>query len=201
MDLIALEEIRRLKHRYARTLDLKLWDEFAEVFTKDAVAEYGTQALDEPLRLDGRDEIVAFMRNALGNEVITVHFCSQPEIEVDGDAATGTWCFEDTVIVPEHRIVIKGSAFYEDAYRREDGIWRIARIGYTRTYEMKLSLDDLPSFELLANRWAEPAAAHHGLAAIDEAGPGGAVLHGDGRDLGRVLLVRLGEVVGEGLAS
>lgn len=156
MDLIALEEIRRLKHRYARSLDLKQWDEFADVFTEDAVAEYGTRAYQEPLTLAGRDAIVGFMRDNLGPGVITVHFCSQPEIDVDGDAATGTWCFEDTVIAVEHRLVIKGSAFYEDEYRREpDGAWRISRTGYTRTYEMMLSLDDLSSFRLLANRWAD----------------------------------------------
>jgi len=160
VDLIALEEIRRLKYRYARTLDLKLWDEFADVFTEDAVAAYGTKAYQEPLTLTGRDEIVGFMREKLGSGVTTVHFCSQPEIEVDGDTASGTWCFEDTVIATEHRVVIKGSAFYEDEYRRcADGAWRISRIGYQRTYEAMLSLDDLPSFRMLANRWAEPPAA------------------------------------------
>ena len=36
MDLAALEEIRRVKYRYLRCVDLKLWDEIAEVFTPDA---------------------------------------------------------------------------------------------------------------------------------------------------------------------
>jgi hypothetical protein len=31
MDLAALEEIRRVKYRYLRCVDLKLWDEIAEV--------------------------------------------------------------------------------------------------------------------------------------------------------------------------
>lgn len=159
MDLIALEEIRRLKYRYARTLDLKLWDQFADVFTNDATAEYGTHAVGEPLRFNGREEIVSFMRNALGDGIITVHFCAQPEIDIDGDEASGTWCFEDTVIAPEQRMMIKGSAYYEDRYRREDGVWRISHIGYVRTWEASLSFDDMPSFQLLANRWAQPAAS------------------------------------------
>ena len=159
MDLIALEEIRRLKYRYARTLDLKRWDEFADVFTEDAVAAYGTKAYHEPLTLRGRDAIVGFMREKLGPSVITVHVCTQPEIEIDGDTASGTWCFEDTVIVTEHRVMIKGAAYYEDEYRREgDGRWRISRIGYQRTYEMMLTLDDLPGFRMLANRWADAPA-------------------------------------------
>lgn len=154
MDLIALEEIRGLKYRYARTLDLKRWDEFAEVFTEDATANYGTKATSEPLTLEGRDAIVSYMRDALGGNIITVHFCAQPEIDIDGDTAEGTWCFEDTVIVPDHRVMIKGSAYYEDRYRREGGVWRISHIGYVRTYELMVSFDDMPSLQLLANRWS-----------------------------------------------
>ena len=96
--LVALEEIRRLKHRYLRCVDLKLWDELADTFTADATAHYGTPAMGEPLNLSGRDEIVGFMRGHLGPDIITEHFAAQPEIDVNGDTATGTWCFEDTVI-------------------------------------------------------------------------------------------------------
>ncbi len=161
MDLVALEEIRRCKHRYLRCVDLKLWDELADTFTPDATADYGTPALGKKLSLTGRDEIVAFLRKSLGPEIITVHFASQPEIDVGpgGDTASGTWCFEDTVIATGHRVVIKGAAFYEDRYARgADGRWRIAHTGYVRTYEAMLSLDDLPSFNLTANRWAPPPA-------------------------------------------
>jgi hypothetical protein len=155
MDLAALEEIRRVKYRYLRCVDLKLWDEIAEVFTSDATADYGTPALGEPVRLTGRDEIVAFLRDKLGPGIITVHFASQPEIDVEGSTASGTWSFEDTVIATEYGVVIKGAAFYEDRYARgEDGRWRISHTGYVRTYEMMLSLADLPSLKITANRWA-----------------------------------------------
>jgi hypothetical protein len=155
MDLAALEEIRRVKYRYLRCVDLKLWDEIAEVFTSDATADYGTPALGEPVRLTGRDEIVAFLRDKLGPGIITVHFASQPEIDVEGSTASGTWSFEDTVIATEYGVVIKGAAFYQDRYARgEDGRWRISHTGYVRTYEMMLSLADLPSLKITANRWA-----------------------------------------------
>jgi hypothetical protein len=158
MDLVALEEIRRLKYRYLRSVDQKLWDDLGETLTPDAVADYGTQVYGEPLVLTGRDEIVAFMRDKLGAGLTTVHMASQPEIDIDGDRAAGTWCFEDTVISAEHKIMIHGAAFYEDSYERgEDGAWRISRTGYIRTYESMFSFSDLPSFRLTANRWA-PAA-------------------------------------------
>ena len=156
MDLAALEEIRRLKYRYLRCVDRKLWDEIGDVFTADATVDYGTKALGEPIRLRGREEIVAFLRKSLGPGIITVHFASQPEIDVDGDAATGTWSFEDTVIATEYRVVIKGAAFYEDRYAKGgDGRWRISHTGYVRTYEVMMSLDDVPSLKFTANRWAE----------------------------------------------
>jgi hypothetical protein len=162
MDLEALESIRQVKYRYLRYVDLKRWDDLAGTFTPNATADYGTPALGEPIRLEGRDAIVAFLRDSLGPGIITTHFAGQPEITVDdddGDAASGTWCFEDTVIATEYRVMIKGSAFYEDRYARGgDGQWRIAHTGYVRTYEMTLSLDDVPSLKITANRWAgQPA--------------------------------------------
>ena len=164
MDLAALEEIRRLKYRYLRCVDLKLWDEMADVFTPDATVDYGTRALGQPVRLAGRDEIVAFLRDRLGPDIITVHFGSQPEIDVDGDEASGTWSFEDTVIATEYRVLIKGAAFYQDRYARGgDGRWRISHTGYVRTYEVMMSLDDAPSLKFTANRWAaQPGAEQQG---------------------------------------
>jgi hypothetical protein len=159
MDLVALEEIRQVKYRYLRCVDLKLWAEMAEVFTADATADYGSPATGQPLRFGSRDEIISFLRGNLGPDIITLHAAGQPEIEIDGAAASGTWRFEDTVIATRYRIVIKGAAFYEDRYERgEDGRWRIAHTGYVRIYETTQSLDDLPSLKITANRWAaQPA--------------------------------------------
>ena len=155
MDLAALEEIRRVKYHYLRCVDLKLWDEIAEVFTPDATVDYGTRALGKPIKLAGRDEIVAFLRDSLGPGIVTVHFASQPEIDIDGDVATGIWSFKDTVIATEFKVLIEGAAFYEDRYERGgDGRWRISHTGYVRTYEVMMSLDDVPSLKFTANRWA-----------------------------------------------
>ena len=163
MDLAALEEIRRLKYRYLRCVDLKRWDEIADVFTPGATVDYGTLALGQHIRLTGRDEIVAFLRDKLGPSIVTVHFASQPEIDIDGAEASGTWSFEDTVIATEYRVLIKGAAFYEDRYARgEDGRWRISHTGYVRTYEVMMSLDDVPSLKLTANRWAADLGAQPG---------------------------------------
>ena len=159
--LVALEEIRQVKHRYLRCVDLKLWDEIVDVFTEDAAASYGTPAMGgKQIDLAGRDTIVEFLRTNMGPGIISVHHASQPEITVHGDTAEGTWCFQDTIIATDYRIAIHGAAFYEDRYARgADGRWRIARTGYQRTYEAMLSLDDLKSFKLTANRWASAEGA------------------------------------------
>ena len=160
MDLVAIEEIKRLKYRYFRTLDLKGWDEFGDCLAEDVVARYGTQAMDEPLHFDTRADVVAFMSENLGRGIITMHVANHPEIEVDGDTASGSWAFEDTVIVPDLKVQIRGGGYYLDTYREDpDGAWRIASTKYDRIYEAMTSLDDTPSFTLIANRW-DPGLRH-----------------------------------------
>jgi hypothetical protein len=160
MDLSAIEEIRQLKYRYFRTLDLKLWDEFGDCLAEDVVARYGTQAMDKPLHYDNRADVVEFMSGNLGHGIVTVHIASHPEIAVDGDTATGSWGFEDTVIVPDFKVIIRGGGYYVDEYRKDsDGKWRIAATKYERIYEAITSLDDTPSFKLIANRW-DPSLKH-----------------------------------------
>jgi len=154
MDLVALEELRRLKYRYFRTLDLKLWDDFATTLTDDVQGRYGTKVYGESLALDGREAVVDFMRSKLSDDILTVHIAQHPELEVDGDEATGSWAFEDTVIVPSFKVLIRGAGYYTDRYRRDsDGRWRIAATSYDRIYESMQSLDDTPSYQLLTNRW------------------------------------------------
>ncbi len=153
-DLIA---ISRLKFRYLRALDTKSWDEFADTLIPEATATYS-----EYLQFESREAFLAFLRNTLGPHVITEHRCDHPEIDVDGDTATGTWYLADTVIIPEHNMCLRGAAFYTDRYVRcEDGHWRIAHTGYERTYEVVLSLSDLPSLRLTASRWGMIAQENH----------------------------------------
>jgi hypothetical protein len=157
MDLIALEQLRRLKYRFFRTLDLKDWASFADTLTEDVVGNYGTQVYGDRLRLDGRDTIAGFMQERLPTTITTMHVAHHPELEVQGDEAEGSWAIEDTVIVTDLRVLIRGAGYYRDRYRRDsDGAWRIAATEYDRVYEAMQSLDDTPSFQLIANRWAGP---------------------------------------------
>ncbi|MGH3361142.1 MAG: nuclear transport factor 2 family protein [Nocardioides sp.] len=160
IDLQAVERIRVLKYRYFRALDLKAWDDFGATLAEDATAHYGTKVYGEPLDLHGRDAITDFMRENVAADMITVHVANHPDIEVDGLVAQGSWCFEDTVIVPGHDVLIRGAGYYQDRYvHTPHAGWLIAETTYERIFESIQSTAELPGFRLLANRWADPAAS------------------------------------------
>lgn len=137
-----IEQIKQLKYRYLRTLDLKQWDEYAECFLPEVTCDYAGLVFED------RDALVDYMRENLGEGLISMHHAHHPEIAVDGDEATGQWYLEDKVIVPELDFVLEGAAFYSDRYVRTPHGWRIAHTGYRRTYEMSMSTADLASYQV-----------------------------------------------------
>jgi hypothetical protein len=132
-DLVELEAIKRLKYRYARLLDLKRWDELETLFVPEATASYS----DGTYSFEGRDAIMGFLRDAMSSpSMLTSHQVHQPEIDLTGpDSATGVWALEDVVILLDHHLTIRGSAFYRDEYVKLDGAWRIKHTAYERVYE------------------------------------------------------------------
>ena len=80
-DAADIEAIKQLKYRYLRTLDLKQWDDFAECFVPEATGDYAGLAFED------RDALVAYMRENLGEGLISMHHAHHPEISVDGDSA------------------------------------------------------------------------------------------------------------------
>jgi hypothetical protein len=132
-DLVDLELLRQLKHRYCRLLDTKQFDALGALFVDDGTASYGGGAIT----LTGRDDIVAFLHRAMGSEqVLTSHLVGHPELELTGpDTATGSWALQDVVVHEEHGVAIRGASYYDDRYTRTAEGWRIAHTGYKRLYE------------------------------------------------------------------
>jgi uncharacterized protein (TIGR02246 family) len=151
-DLVEMELIKRLKYKYMRCLDQKRWDEMAECFTEDAVAEYSGGKYG----FEGRDAILAFFRAAMGKpSFLSSHRVHHPEIDLTGPTtATGTWALEDVVIDATRDFSLRGAAFYTDAYAKADGRWRIARTSYLRTYE-EIQMRSHPSPPQLTASWWE----------------------------------------------
>ncbi|MDP3967466.1 MAG: nuclear transport factor 2 family protein [Nocardioides sp.] len=141
-----VEQIRALKYRYLRHLDLKQWEEFAEVFVPEATGAYAG------LDFGDRDALVSYMRENMGPGLISMHHVHHPEITIgvdgDPDRARGTWYLEDKVLVPEYDFVLEGAAFYDDVYVRTADGWRVAHTGYRRTYEVSYTMSSIQNYKL-----------------------------------------------------
>ena len=69
MTLDDIEQIKQLKYRYLRTLDLKQWDDFAECFVPEATGDYAGLVFED------RDTLVEYMRANLGTTIVP---CTTP---------------------------------------------------------------------------------------------------------------------------
>jgi hypothetical protein len=131
--LVELELLKRLKYRYIRCLDLKLFDEIGGCFIPEATASYGGGAYTYV----GRDAIVQFLRTSMGSTtMLTSHKVHHPEIELTGpDTATGVWALDDVVLLTDFNLTVRGAAYYTDEYVKVGEDWSIRHTGYKRVYE------------------------------------------------------------------
>lgn len=128
-DLEAIEEIRNLKARYCRYIDLKQWAELGQIFATDAMIQPSPT-----ITLKGREEIVQFLSSVLSS-VVVVHQVHQSEIEITGeDTARGIWGEYDGTIVSGNNASHLAYGFYHEEYLKEDGRWRIAYSRIDRIY-------------------------------------------------------------------
>jgi len=126
-----IEAIKKLKAKYWRCIDKKLWDELEDCFVEDAVADYGKN-----LNFRGRKAIIQFLKDNLGSDsVITVHQGHNPEIEITSDTtARGIWALHDYLVF-QPNITINGWGHYEDEYVKQNGEWKKKSIKETRLRE------------------------------------------------------------------
>jgi hypothetical protein len=128
--LVEIEQIKQLKARYFRLMDTKQWPEWTQVFTEDAVLQWGP---NEDNVFQGRDAIVNGVSHVL-REATTCHHGHMPEIEIEGaDRARGIWAMYDYVESPQ--FVLNGYGHYHEQYRKQGGSWRIHRLQLTRLRE------------------------------------------------------------------
>jgi uncharacterized protein (TIGR02246 family) len=140
-ELAEIEQIKQLKYRYLRAVDLRDWELLAATLTEDATAAYASGKLS----FQGREAIVEFMKQALpAGEVISAHRVHHPEIELTSPTtATACWALDDVVIAPAAGVTIRGAAYYEDEMAKFDGRWLISHTGYRRLYEETASREGI----------------------------------------------------------
>lgn len=131
--LEAIAEIQRLKARYFRCLDCKIWDELRTLFTRDmqVITPDGT------IYCEGGDAYAASLEHSLEHSV-SCHqgFTSEIEI-VDARNARGIWAMQDVIEWPASHPKqgwksIVGRGHYHETYRFERGAWRIHTLTLTR---------------------------------------------------------------------
>lgn len=117
-----VEAIRQLKARYCRLMDTKDWAAYRRLFT-DGVVVDTTESGGGVVR--GADAFLAFLVDAIG-DVVTVHQCHTPEIEVTGPStALGVWAMEDILRWPDGS-ELHGYGHYHETYEKSAAGWRIA---------------------------------------------------------------------------
>ena len=153
--LESIEEIKALKHRYFRAMTDGDYDLLRDVLTEDVVTSYS----DGEYVFDDREALLRFLveSHTADRKVIAYWMCAMPEIELQGpDEATGIWAFYHQFFMPEQHHVDEMFAYYDDRYRREDGVWRIAYTGYRRIVNQEIDRRDV-AYKLKAPPWAVTA--------------------------------------------
>jgi hypothetical protein len=137
-----LYEIQLLKARYFRYMDLKMWDDWRDIFTDDFEMHIDNSKVPLPSEptVKGADAFAAYMAQSVP-EKITIHHGHMPEIEfVDENTATGIWAMYDWVDDPGRGFASQGYGHYHERYVRcPDGKWRIEETHLTR-----LRVNDVP---------------------------------------------------------
>ena len=129
--LIDIEDIKNLKHRYFRAIDMDLLD---NVLSPDISIDYrgGTYRWES----SGKETIKESLTHAFHNQTAAMHTAHHPEIEVLSETkATGKWYLQDIFYNFDLGSVTQGTALYEDQYIKSNGQWLIQHSEYDRIWE------------------------------------------------------------------
>jgi len=116
--------IVRLQTAYGYYVDKSQWDEAADLFARDATLEIAARGLYR-----GQERIRAYLKclPSLKEGSLFNHMQLQPLITLEGDRAWGRWRAIMEVTIAG-AVDMVGEATYENAYLREDGVWKIAKL-------------------------------------------------------------------------
>lgn len=119
-------EIQELLSRYTRACDTKDWELLRAVFTPDAHLDYTSAGCPA----GSRDEVCAFLEQALSSVPMTQHFITNIEIDLDpdGDRATVVAMFFNPMQLPGMTEMSScGGRYHHVVVRTPDG-WKSERL-------------------------------------------------------------------------
>ena len=131
-----MEKIKKLHQAYIDLMDNLRYEEVLDLFTEDATSEIRQFGVKK-----GKQEMATIYLDVLakrrGDTRFDGHLAVQPDIEVDGDTAKGTWLIYMLFSKPELAWV---QGKNECEYKKENGQWKISKLKFTRTLASDPSL-------------------------------------------------------------
>lgn len=117
-------EITALLHRYVRAVDGKDWHLYRTVFTSDAHLDYTAAGFIA----GGLDEVTDYLRQTLAAQPPSMHYVTNVESDIDGDAAQVQAMWFDAVRTPD----ASGARFFGGRWHhhlvRDRSGWRSRRL-------------------------------------------------------------------------
>ncbi len=131
-----LEAIKKLHQTYINLMDNLEWEKVLNLFTEDGTAEVRDSGVKR-----GRKELnevyIDVLAKNRGKERFDGHMAIEPDITVDGNTARGTWLIYILFSRPAIEWV---QGKNECEYRKENGVWKIKSLKFTRTLASKLEM-------------------------------------------------------------
>lgn len=125
-----IEAIKKLKARYCAAADSGDEEAFVGCFSGDATWDGGSFG-----RYEGRDAIRGLFKSIPNAISFAVHYVMNPQIDVEGQQATGRWyLLEPCTMVEGGEQAVWGSAFYDEDYIKTDSGWKIANLTLTQAF-------------------------------------------------------------------
>ncbi|HJP41043.1 MAG TPA: nuclear transport factor 2 family protein [Dehalococcoidia bacterium] len=125
-DLVEIEEIKNLRHLYSHYYDGQRVEKLVDLFTDDAVCEFGPQFGGDWVGKAKIHENYAKFSLEEGKPHEVLHAVTNPWIRlIDGETAHGRWYLLDlrTAEGAENPLILFG--VYDDVYKKVNGRWLI----------------------------------------------------------------------------
>ena len=123
------EKIKKLHQKYINLMDNLKYEEVLDLFTEDASIEVRNLGIKKG-RNELREIYIEVLAKNRGSERFDGHMAVQPDINVSGDTAKGTWLIYMLFSKPEIQWV-QGRNDCE--YKKINSEWKISKLKFTRT--------------------------------------------------------------------
>jgi hypothetical protein len=124
-----LEKIKKLHQKYMMLMDNLQYTEVLDLFTDDAEVQIRNSGVKK-----GRQELatvyIDILAKGRGNTRYEGHMVVMPDLTIEGDSASGTWVVYMLFSKPSNQWV---QGKNECEYRKVKGVWKIAKLKFTRT--------------------------------------------------------------------